>query len=574
MSIIKPEYLTFDDLLQKKFFEIPNYQRTYSWMKKQRDDLFNDIKQISTWNDSERHHFMATVVCLHKKDENKRVGTDEYKKFEIVDGQQRITTLIILLKAICKILSLKSKKEKEESKKLNEILVKKDKRLVLLQTNHDNHHIFRNYLEKGVIPDKANIKTFTDMNLTNAFKECEDFAKDWNKGDILDLLSVLKNRLGFIFYVLEDQGSVYSVFEVLNSRGLDVDWLDKCKSMLMGIIFDKYPKLVANTHINELHKTWIRIYRAIGLLQISGEEIIKFVATLKISTEQNKVLGAEDAIEYFHKICTKNPERIFTITELLLTVTEYLRELDVNIRQKAVSKIIHSRLLWIAIKMSKLENGEKLKLLDQWERTSFRIHGLYRRDSRYSVGDFVRLSQDIYKNKSSFKEYMKEFKKIGADYPIEDIEEKIWEKDSYHYWENEVRYFFYRYEESLTKNKGNVMNEAVWIDIWNNSSIKSIEHIYPQKPNENSKDWRGKLGKGKDVIENNKHRLGNLVLLPPGVNTLCSNKKFKLKKDIYKQQMLRLLKEIIECRDWNLSQINKREKFLIKWAKETWCDLN
>ena len=54
------------------------------------------------------------------------------------------------------------------------------------------------------------------------------------------MLRILRNRLGFIFYVLDDEGSVYTVFEVLNSRGLEVDWLDKSKSMLMGIAFEKF----------------------------------------------------------------------------------------------------------------------------------------------------------------------------------------------------------------------------------------------------------------------------------------------------------------------------------------------
>lgn len=153
MSIIKPEYLTFDDLLQKRFFEIPDYQRTYSWTKKQRQDLFNDIKKITTWRDKERHHFMSTIVCLRQPKKNQQVGTTKFEKFDVVDGQQRLTTLIILLKAISKRLKKSSDEEKKEIEVIEELLVKKkDRRLILLQTNHDNLNIFRNYLEKGTKP--------------------------------------------------------------------------------------------------------------------------------------------------------------------------------------------------------------------------------------------------------------------------------------------------------------------------------------------------------------------------------------------------------------------------------------
>ena len=72
------------------------------------------------------------------------------------------------------------------------------------------------------------------MPLWNAQKYIESFE---DSKEVLNLLKTVKNRLDFIFYVLEDEGAVYTVFEVLNSRGLAVAWMDKCKSMLMGIDF-------------------------------------------------------------------------------------------------------------------------------------------------------------------------------------------------------------------------------------------------------------------------------------------------------------------------------------------------
>jgi uncharacterized protein with ParB-like and HNH nuclease domain len=60
---IDPRYEVFDLLLQRKLFKIPNYQRVYSWKKNQRDDLFDDIKTLLTHTE-DRHHFMASIVCL------------------------------------------------------------------------------------------------------------------------------------------------------------------------------------------------------------------------------------------------------------------------------------------------------------------------------------------------------------------------------------------------------------------------------------------------------------------------------------------------------------------------------
>src|SRR3972149_5810274 len=296
---LEPKYYVLEELLERRLFRIPEYQRAYSWEKKQREDLFDDIIKILEYP-PDRHHFMATVVCLNtnKKEE---IGADEFTTVNIVDGQQRLTTLIILLKAISKQLDTKNQTEKDLKKRLNELLVKGDKRLILLQTNHDSYRIFTDYLKDGTIPERNKIQTQADLNLFMAFTECEAFVKTWvEKGrSLIDLLRILRNRLGFIFYVLDDEGSVYTVFEVLNSRGLEVDWLDKSKSMLMGIAFEKFKGRAASEHHQELHNIWSSIYRLLGTKQIIGEEILRFAATLKHDSEPSKTLSSEDAFDWF-----------------------------------------------------------------------------------------------------------------------------------------------------------------------------------------------------------------------------------------------------------------------------------
>ncbi len=176
---IRPDNLTLDKLLQGRLFRVPEYQRSYSWETKQRKDLFGDIEKIAQGQDTERHHFMSTVVCLQTR-EKEEVGADEFGVFHIVDGQQRLTTLIILLKAIAKNLSDGNDSEQRESKKLSDLLVKENGRLILLQTNHDNMQLFRNYLSKGEIPCEEHSQTLADRNIIRSFKECSDFVTNGN----------------------------------------------------------------------------------------------------------------------------------------------------------------------------------------------------------------------------------------------------------------------------------------------------------------------------------------------------------------------------------------------------------
>jgi uncharacterized protein with ParB-like and HNH nuclease domain len=178
---IRPDYLTFDELLKKGLFRIPKYQRAYSWESKQRKALFLDLEKLNKGSDNDKHHFMATIVCLNIGKLESEDEVTEFTEFHIVDGQQRVTTLIILLKSIHKILEKGDKTEKKVATDIQTLLIKKDDRLVLLQTNHDYSHFFRTYLEKGIIPDRDKIKTTSTQRLVEAFKECEAFVNEWSK---------------------------------------------------------------------------------------------------------------------------------------------------------------------------------------------------------------------------------------------------------------------------------------------------------------------------------------------------------------------------------------------------------
>jgi uncharacterized protein with ParB-like and HNH nuclease domain len=129
---IQPVFQSIGMLLQGRLFRIPEYQRAYSWQEKQRDDLFRDIEKVAgSGNDST--HFMATIVGLRRN--KKTIAADEYVGVEVVDGQQRLTTLIILLKALAKALR---KSDDKYAGEIDSLLVKGDDlSLLLLQTNHD-----------------------------------------------------------------------------------------------------------------------------------------------------------------------------------------------------------------------------------------------------------------------------------------------------------------------------------------------------------------------------------------------------------------------------------------------------
>lgn len=584
MEKINPQFYTFDELLQGRLFEIPEYQRAYSWGTRQRKDLFNDIKKLYSYDDYQdgtRNHFLATVVCCSKKRKEKH-GTEIFEIFDIVDGQQRITTLIIMLKAIHKMLvSFNDTKYRKEINKLEELLVKdNDNRLILIQTNHDSSLILRNYLISGSIVDKSKIRTQAEYNLYCAFLECERFVDEWcENNDILELLILIKYRLCFVFHELQNESTVYTVFEVLNSRGLEVDWIDKCKSMLMGIAYEEYNTLndeLSNT-LNYLHKYWALIYRTIGIKEVPGSEILRFAATLYNLDEQSRVMKPEDSIDFFRKITKHAPSKVVDISKWLLDVATELSNIYSTPRLRAVTDIIHARLVAVAIKLSeKFDENEKEILLQQWEKVTFRIFGLYRKDSRTKVGEYTRLAQKIMglndkkiyiQEHGRFKEIFEELIKLGEDYPSSGIIKVLEDADCYNGWEEELRYFFYNYERYLCAENGYTFAKNWWDKIWESSVQDSIEHIYPQIE---SIAWKGKVIKRKEFHAN---RLGNLMILPIGLNRKLQNFGFDIKKDEYINTPIYTAKEVSKYNDWNMSTIWERTKILLEWAVKEWDDI-
>jgi hypothetical protein len=567
---LKPEYLTFNGVLNNRLFGIPNYQRAYSWESKQREDLFTDIMKLGDGTDPNRHHFMATIVCL-KTYKTEEVGTDELERLDVVDGQQRLTTLIILLRAISKKMGLGDATQKEEAFKLDKLLVKDEQRLVLLQTNHDSSMIFRKYMLLGTIPNENILRTTAEYNLFNAFKECELFINEWERNrSVLELLKVVKNRLDFIFYALEDEGAVYTVFEVLNSRGLEVDWLDKCKSMLMGIAFESFSKDVAEEKINELHQCWSKVYSTIGKKIVSGREILSIAGTLWNKEQISKPLSAEKSIDLFREFSIEDPLLIVDISNWILDVTEKLVEIYQNNRINAVTEISHARLLAVAIKLSDFKQFEIKELLDWWERVTFRIFGICRKDSRTRVGDYTKLAYIITNENKTKDEVIEGLRVIGLDYPIDDVVKELVENDCYNGWENDLKYFLYRYEEYLAKQQGENISAEIWEKIWNASPSTTIEHIHPKGAL--TADWKDKISNRQDYVDKHVHRLGNLILLPPNVNSRAGKKSFANKKIIYKQNYLKMMDEVIARKDWRRQEIEQREKELIKFAIKMWGD--
>ena len=174
---------------------------------------------------------------------------------------------------------------------------------------------------------------------------------------------------------------------------------------------------------------WGQIYHEITKEDVPGAELLSITATLYYGPGQGKPRSAEASLHLLREEC-KSFNRPRQISVRLLDVARKLVDLHGSPHLGPVTEILHARLLAVAITSAAgVDDNERCKLLERWERVTFRIFGLFDKDARTKLGDYVRLASKIVTNDIETRTYnqiMIGLRELGADYPIEQaLEERL-----------------------------------------------------------------------------------------------------------------------------------------------------
>ena len=263
---LKNELETLEDIFDngKRIFRIPDYQRGYSWEKQQRKDLLTDIEYLIKSRYEYRHYTGTIVASLNKeKTESEANG---YQVFDLVDGQQRMTSLILLLSVICR--SLKEATEKSEeifSKFIQDGLSGNTVRKLHLGKEQDG--LFARLLTEGITPATEVATSKSDQNLKDAVCEFHKWLDEdnINKHDVLDCVC---RNLGFLLYAPKKDKELGIMFEVINNRGKALTELEKIKNYLIYYA-DKNDKRDIKNQVNE---SWSRILSNLNKISYTSNE--------------------------------------------------------------------------------------------------------------------------------------------------------------------------------------------------------------------------------------------------------------------------------------------------------------
>ena len=179
---------------------------------------------------------------------------------------------------------------------------------------------------------------------------------------------------------------------------------------------------------------------------------------------------------------------------------------------------------------------------------------MYGKDARNEKGNFIRLACEIQNNLDlSSDDIYKKIRRLSADYnfDIDVAHDLLYNVDCYNKWEQELRYLLCRYEEYLAKERGQTFSNEQWNRIWQASPSRSIEHILPQSSYRHYVHW-----------------LGNLLILPPHLNSQLGDKSPESKADDYQRTGLLIASDVAETikKDgWGEEEIEYRTGDILDW---------
>lgn len=555
-NFLNAETETFGGIIKgdNKFY-VPLYQRDYSWDENQWDDLWIDI-ETNRKNDSK--HYMGSIVLVSR----------ERKQYEIIDGQQRLTTLTILVLAVVSILKefVSKNVDVENNNKridllINDFIGKKSLKSLnyenKIELNEHNNPFFSTYLTNFRRPVNIKAEQHSNKLLFKCFDHYRFLIKNQivvdGDGDVEKLISFVEyisDNLLFIQISATDDLSAYLIFETLNDRGLALSVTDLLKNYLFSIVDEqdkKHMKHIWDITINHVtYAGFPKFLRHYWMMQngvIQEKELFK-----TIKRNINTPIAAFDLIRNMSEIAEiysalNNHNHNYWTDDM--KAVKHIKELNLFSVTQCYPLLLNAKIY--------LESNEWLGVLRICSILSFRymvISGLNPNalETKYNEA-CVAINNG---QASTARDIFNILKPLYI--PDEDFEYAFESKSIRTKRSSKLaRYVIYSIENHLS---------GIAFDYENDNG--TLEHILPENPTE---EWN--VNFPQDTEDNFIYRLGNFSILEADKNKRIGNKVFEEKVLEYKNSMYYLSKNF-GYKSWTPENILNRQKYLSKQAKAIW----
>lgn len=598
---------TIDEAFAECFYIVPDYQREYVWKNKQINQLLEDIdKQIDA---SSSEYFIGMVLVS---------PTDDKKHFDVIDGQQRLTTIFLILCALRVLF-----KETPQGDRINELMVAnrtdkqgniEEKRKLepryenaaevienIIQTNGDPQAVRAEIQSKDIkiYGSIENILAAYDVIyrfLTRNYDDEAKLKKYWGH---------LANNVVFI-QISTNVSSALKIFETINERGVGLNPMDLLKNLLFThVSLEDFP---------QLRDEWKKITSP---LEQNKEKPLRFLryflmASYNVKNDRSDAIVREDEIyDWFSKkenaeLTKHKTKSIDFVRQIIRNVERYIdfsKGLGNDGKQsfavESLEKLtrgafsLHYVLLLAA---AKLQEPLFDKFVSQLE--SFLFYYIFtktptrRLESNFSMwADKMRditCLETQEEQSHALNQFIADYFENNLTTKIPDINDALKRLTLDSTRQYRTKYLLARLAQHVDmafKGQENRGSLDPYFEL-------EIEHILPNTPSDDLRDaWEKKhSGLNYDEI---KKRLGNLTLLEKTINAAAGNKPYSTKRSLYAESqhyltksmnrldevgkntsITRINKKLCAFDTWDAEDIEKRQSLLIELIRDIWKTTN
>lgn len=637
------ELLSLNDIFHNRFFRIPDFQRGFSWGKDELQDFWDDLSNLKP---GQFHYFGLLTVEELADPDSRKVGLKKAPRsweldtwlfkanmrgFHIIDGQQRLTSSIILINEIIQNYPLEQLHYKTKHEWISQFLFKSiggsessGSFLFGYEANDPSNEYLKtkilNYSSLAAANQPDTLYT-RNLQFAKTFFQ-EKVAVLMNDKDLLaDYFDKLVNRLKFNFYPIDQELDIYVTFETMNNRGKELSKLELLKNRLIYITTLLPIKDPTRQQLRQsINDTWRTIYEYLGKdpeFTLDDDDFLHNHWIMYFQYDRSE--SSRYAKFLLKDMFTGKEVQAGRINDS--TIKEYLSSLQlaiqawyqINTLDGLTSKPLR---LWLRrlhgsgfgafrpLIMGTLVRNEPeeqiIRLLSACERFNFLVFDLSHRYSNTRDSHFFGLASDYYhsrnwqrKDKESETDLDRVILEIqlltdgldGDKYAgwfdinrfFESIKDEFDKKKGFYSWKG-IKYFLFEYEESIRMNARNNDVKVKWSDYSDRDKDKSIEHILPQDSSDS--EWQLVLkGYSQSQVEKLTHSLGNLLLINTRRNSSHGKLPFAKKKsriDSNRNQIGYVVGSYSEAGvadnfdSWTAESILKRGISMLKFIEKHW----
>ncbi len=597
---LEPAYTSVGKIFEyRPMFFIPKYQRAYAWEAESVEDFIKDLNNCFDRRKSHTpvNHFFGGVLCVRYPVE----GAVNQNEYEIIDGQQRISTFTLLMSCLIKIY----KELLEEAKNLgdadNEFILegrikvlserfiefkqevqRKVNSIEVMKLSKVDHPFYKELIrEMNPSPSRDSHHKINKayQMLMKAVRDIISPSKLEEKMDDIEIIqNIIDNDFTILYMVTDSKEDAFRLFQVINDRGTNLtvgdllkaktleilegfkDSQDGCEIFWDEILADS-PTNTAN-YLNWIYESYKgkrakqdelfdvlldgflpehKKHKTEKFTDCESKEVYKTIKNIREDIYKcRKLLEGQ----WLHQV--KQPITNWDITRLNILLKELDHTLSVPLFL-AASQLDHKKFSEIVQMVEKVffrykiicnQHASSLKKIYQEESLAIREN-----PSLYNVSAFRQKLQKLVNNKASdlvFKNALQtlEYKVSGgSNKPLK-------------YFLMTIEYY-YQWYQSGAKGTPSCIDKSRIYDF----AGTSIEHIYPQKADRKNENLEPLI-----------NTLGNLTILDPAQNSIASNDPFEAKKELFQKSSVELTRNIGQNQTWTEEEIKNNQNMLIDIA--------